>query len=545
MYKPGKSPVSPDITQRDTIPAITILSVPELPTIRQPAVRSQKQYSTVLEWVIVGLILAVVLAARLYAAFHTGLEVDEPIYRDAAALVLQYGYPAIRPAYLHTTIPFLYHPPFYLYLLAGWFKLWGNTSYVAGRMCSVTISLLVLILMYIAIRKVFNKRTSIIALLLIGSDVWVIFTNQAIYLENSLMLLIILAIWVYWRATRVSSSSFFRYLMWYALAGLLAGAVIVYKQIGGFILLVVFLNLLLQRKHWLGHAMLFVVILLAIAGYALAMHRLFGGLFDAATIDQVLRTLGKKAAPGLNYSPLKALQVIWGRYWMFLVTIMAILGGSAISVIRYFQGLFRRRTVSQPVFLSWAIGGILFALTISLKSPHYMILWIIPLYLVLAQEIDGAFQNRRLPTGLQGVSYRKSLLALLLCLILLGGDILGFQARFLYIPGDVLQEADAYINETLPPTAVVLTQNYIGVDLVPQFLDISLVTTPKQVLQKGVTYMALYWSDTAPLPPSLGPVDRYCVPMKQFTGFKDTIKVCQIDPVALAIVVNSPPGVTK
>src|SRR5207302_5505197 len=105
---------------------------------------------------------------------------------------------------------------------------------------------------------------------------------------------------------------------------------------------------------------------------------------------------------------------------------------------------------------SWATGGILFALGISLKSPHYIILWIVPLYLVLAWEIDEVFQNRRLPTRLSGVSYRKQVLGLLLCVILLAGDIFAFRARFLYVPGDSLQEVDAYINKTLPPTAVVL-----------------------------------------------------------------------------------------
>ena len=100
------------------------------------------------EWVMVTHLLVLAFLVRFYAALHTGIEVDEPIYRDAAAMVLAhiqalpdslinnpmkqdtstiallYGYPSIRPAYLHPTIPFLYHPPFYLWLLAEWFKLW-------------------------------------------------------------------------------------------------------------------------------------------------------------------------------------------------------------------------------------------------------------------------------------------------------------------------------------------------------------------------------------------------------------------------------------
>ncbi len=540
MRKPDKFSAPVDISEQTTIPTMPILDIPDLPTIRQPALSSQKQYSAIQEWVIVGLFLAIALLVRLYAAFHTGLEVDEPIYRNAAALALRYGYPSLRPAYHHPVIPFLYHPPFYLFLLMGWFKLWESISYLTGRMLSVIISLIMLLLLYVFTRQVLGRKVVLIALVLVGSDVWIIFTNQAIYLENSLMLLIILAIWVYWHATHTFPSSRSRYLMWYGLAGLLAGCVIIYKQIGGFIVLVVLLNLLLQRKHWIGHAVLCGMMLLVVAGYGLAMHLAFGTLYHTALLDQLYRTLGKKAAPGLNDSVLVALQAIWSRYWIFLVTIVVLLGGSAITLLRYLQGMFRRRNVSQPVIVSWALGGVLFALSISLKSPHYMILWIVPLYLVLAQEIYEAPRNRRSRARLHGFSRRAQALGLLLCVLFLVGDVWGFQARFLHTHGDSLQQADSYINETLPPTAVVLTQNYIGVDLVPQFLDITLITTPQQILQKGVTFMALYWSDTEPISPSLGPVNRYCLPMREFTGFKDHVEVCKIDPIALAAVANPP-----
>ncbi len=139
MHKPGKFSAPVDISEQATIPTMSILDIPELPTIRQPALSSQKQHSAIQEWVIVGLFLALALLVRLYAAFRAGLEVDEPIYRNAAALALRYGYPTIRPAYLHPVIPFLYHPPFFLFLLADWFKLWGSTSYLTGRMFSVII----------------------------------------------------------------------------------------------------------------------------------------------------------------------------------------------------------------------------------------------------------------------------------------------------------------------------------------------------------------------------------------------------------------------
>jgi 4-amino-4-deoxy-L-arabinose transferase-like glycosyltransferase len=543
--------VVPKLPDQVTQPAISVLDVPDLPTIRQPSVRLPKQqrnvFSIMQEWGIVGLLLLIAILVRVFAAFHAGLEVDEPIYRNAAALALQYGFPTIRPAYLHPVTPFLYHPPFFLYFLAGWFELWGSTSYITGRMSSVVVSIVMLLLLYMCTKQMMGRKVALVALLLVGGDPWIIFTNQAIYLENSLMVLVILAIWVYWRATLTAPSSRIRYLGWYALAGLLVGSVVIYKQVGGFIILSVFLSLLLQRKHWLGHTILFTMALLVVVSYGLAMHHAFGALYDAATWDQLLRTLGRKKAPGLNDSIIAVLAAIWSLYWMFFITVLALFCGSGLTLIRYVQLLLRRRNVIHPVVLGWALGGLVFAMGISLKDPHYMILWIVPLYLVLSQEIVGIFWHKKIPfrSGRRGLSAYAPTLGLLLCIFILMGDAFGFQARFTNIPGDALQHADEYMNQTLPPSALVLTQNYIGVDLIPQFLDITQITTPKQILQKGITYMALYWSQTQPISPSLGPVDRYCLSLETFNGFKDHVEVCQIDRVALAGVVNPSRNPTK
>ncbi len=285
--------------------------------------------------------------------------------------------------------------------------------------------------------------------------------------------------------------------------------------------------------------------MLVVASYAIGMHLAFGTLFDSATLDQVHRTLGQKAAPGLNDSVLVALQATWSLYWMFFVTIVVLMAGAVLTLIWYVQLLFRRRKMSNTVLVSWALGGGLFALGISLKSPHYMILWIVPLYLMLVLAGEDMFRHRQYRGRLADFFRRKQVLGLLLCLLLLAGDSFGVRARFSTGAADALRQADAYINATIPSTAVVLTQNYIGVDLNPQFLDITLIATPQQILQHGVTYMALYWSTTQPISPTLGPVGRYCLLMKEFSGFKDHVEVCKIDLVALAAVAHPPEKPTR
>jgi hypothetical protein len=533
-----------DVSEQDTSVAIPVFHISEFPTIRHRAVNSGNQQTpgTTQEKIIVGLLLIVGFLVRWFAALHTGLEVDEPIYHNAAVLLLHYGVPVIRPAYLHPLIPFLYHPPFFFYLLAGWFALWHNTSYLTGRMLSVVISCVMLLQLYLLLRRMTGRSTALITLAFLVSDLWMIFTNQAIYIENSLMILVIATIQVYWRATTTAFDSRKRELTSYALAGLLAGCVIVYKQIGGFIVLVILLNLLLQRKNWRLHCLLLGTTLLTIIFYALGMHVVFGTPYDMATQDQIFRTLGFKAAKGLNDSPVTALQAFLDRYWMFFVTFIILLCGFAVSALRYLQTFFRRRESAYPLLVSWALSGMIFAAAISLKSPHYLILWIVPLYIILALEVKNFIQAMRLRISLRGAKSRPKLalsLLLLFCLLFSIGDAFGFQARFLNVPGDALVQSETYINTTLPSTAVVLTENYIGVDITPSFLDISLVNTPQSIQLHHVTHMALYWTQTQPIPASLGPVSRYCIPMHTFTGFKDTIEVCQIDQLQLQRVIVS------
>jgi 4-amino-4-deoxy-L-arabinose transferase-like glycosyltransferase len=530
-----------EITKQERGPVLTEFPLSEPPTIAMtPVARPHKWRSLLWEGLIVAFFLALAFVVRYFAALYAGLEVDEPIYRDAAEFLLKLGYPSIRPAYLHPTIPFLYHPPFYFYVLASWFYLWGSTSYFTARMLSVTLSLIALLFLYLFMRQVFDKKRALLVLALVGGDLWTIFTNQAIYIENSQMILVILAMWVYWRVSTSSPSSPARYLGWYTLAGLLIGCAIIYKQIGGFLAVVVALHLLLQRKHWIGHSMLVGMVVLTVLSYVLLMHLTFGELFDSATLDQIHRTLGAKAAPGLNTNAQTAIYVIGNRYWVFMITVVGLLGGGILSLIRYLQALLRRRDSAQPVLICWALGGVLFAFGISLKSPHYMILWIVPIYIFLAQEMTELFWDWR--SQVQKLRITQHLLiqalGLLVCVLFLIANAFGYQGRFGTLPGDPLPEAAAYVNQNIPPNAVVLAKNYIGVDLVPPFLDIDLIKTPQEISRHRVSYMVLYWSTSAPLPASLGPVSRYCVPMKEFDGFKDHIQVCKIDPAVLATLVQ-------
>lgn len=115
--------------------------------------------------------------------------------------------------------------------------------------------------------------------------------------------------------------------------------------------------------------------------YMAIMHVVFGDLFDSAIFIQFRRTLGVRASPGSTYSLWVALEALSSRYWIFPTTILYLLGGSLLTLIRCFR-LFtqKQRNVEDIFVVSWSASGVFFALAISLKSPHYMILWLVPLY---------------------------------------------------------------------------------------------------------------------------------------------------------------------
>lgn len=489
------------------------------------------------------------IGLRVIAALHTGTEVDEPIYRFAAAYFLHHGIPAVRPELSEPVIPFLYHPPFALLLLGAWFRLWGSETLLTGRLLSILCSALVSVILYLFLARSTRRMIAISACLLMTIDPWLIFTNQAIYLENSQMLFCALFGWSYWYAIAAKDGNAREYIGRYALAGVFLGIAIIWKHIGGFLVISVLAHFLLQRKHVRGHLALLGIATFIVAAYVIAMHYWFGELYDYATMVQIKRTLWNRYSPGLNYSPWEALQVIYLRYYIFPITILILVGGAFLTIIRYCQYLFNRRplTAGNTMILTWALGGIIFAATSSLKSPHYMILWLVPLYMLIA--IEGVplcvrrVQRTKANSGLLPLAARAGLV---MCLFLIvGTNLWSFRMRFLNPFGDTLTLADTYINQHIPDDAVIITQDYFGVDIQPRYINSAGITHSDQVLNSSASYIALYWSTTEPLSTTLQAVHTHCTTMAAFTGFKDHVEICRLAKGHNAVLSSNSQQTTK
>src|SRR5271168_407896 len=88
-----------------------------------------------------GLILAAAAALRLWdLGRKPGWQSDETVYTDIAKNLATSGSLSEHIQYHTSWAPFLFHPPFYFLLLAGWFKVVG-AGVPQARMLAVIASL--------------------------------------------------------------------------------------------------------------------------------------------------------------------------------------------------------------------------------------------------------------------------------------------------------------------------------------------------------------------------------------------------------------------
>jgi hypothetical protein len=478
----------------------------------------------------VGTLLVVGVGLRVVAANHLGTLVDEPVYRSVSAFTWHNGYPALRPPAGVAITPFLYQPPFFFYLLGGWFALWHSSSLIVARYLSVLISGIMLAVLYVVSRKLLGGVAALLALFFVAVDPWIILTNAAVYIENSQLVLILVAVWAYWRATRADESARRDYVFRYVLAGLLLGVAMVYKQIGSYLVLAVLINLLLtRRQHWRGHGYLLGTAAVVLVAYLGSMQAIFGSAFDHGTYTQLLRALGLRYSPGLNYSPLTAVKAVLQTYWIFVMTVATMVVGGVIAVTCLVQQL-RGRRQRETLVLSWALAALLSAPTIALWDPHYFVLWLLPLYLLIAQETVGwatwIGARMRVQRRVGRLAVAGGLAVVLLV------NLWSFQDRFLSGAGDTLVSAVSYVNQHVPSADTVATENYIGAQIKSPYVAIQ--TTPAGLYATHASFLALYWSLTEPIPASLGNTSAYCVDARIFNGFNDHAEVCRLVPAILA-----------
>ena len=110
------------------------------------------------QWLIVAGLIGLAAVIRFWAiGSRPGYEWDEPVYTNIATHLAHFGVLQVKPDFGSPVEPYVYHPPFYFLMLAGWFKLVG-AGVTSARVLAGIMSLVFLVLAYLFMRWYMGER---------------------------------------------------------------------------------------------------------------------------------------------------------------------------------------------------------------------------------------------------------------------------------------------------------------------------------------------------------------------------------------------------
>jgi hypothetical protein len=382
-----------------------------------------------IELAMLGLLLAGAAVFRLALPGRPGWELDEVVYARITANLLDSGY-----IWLTNHVPYLSHPPFYFYILATTYRLLG-VGIDQARLLSAACQWLAIVALYLVLKGMIGRANALLATLFVSFDGWIVFTGRIGWMENVQLLFIIPAIGSFYWAQHSQR------LRNYIVAGVLIGLGVVFKHVGGYLMLMVLINLLLQRRQIKNHLLTFLVASLVVGVYMLVMYRLWGSEFLHQYLSQFRRTIGSQFAPGLNYGLPELVEAITSRYYIFFTTIFLFAVGVPLTLYRAYQHVrYERR--GDTTLLAWTLAAIVFFGVISLKTPHYFLLLLLPLCCIMAMEIDKVRHWRHIP---------------IIAMVFLTANALTWNFRFVQHSDNLLADIQGYATKRIPLDAVIFS----------------------------------------------------------------------------------------
>jgi hypothetical protein len=225
---------------------------------------------------------------------------------------------------------------------------------------------------------------------------------------------------------------------------------------------------------------------------------------------QLERAFGSHERRGTVEDPAVALHAIADQYKIFYGTYLLLLAGVLVLGYRCFDA-FRTRSLEQirsrGIVFAWALAAVLSFTLIKLKHPHYLIMVLVPLCLLVVSELLRTKRMRMV------VFVGAALVAL---------NLGTFAQRFVLRDDNALADVRAYMRAEVDPGALVLTEESIG----------SLIEQPYCKLVyaarcRDADFVVTYTSYTQRLPESaaLDELMRTARLVASFDGFKETIHV--------------------
>ena len=373
---------------------------------------------------------------------------DEAVYLRVSAN-MQHGSLAEHSVYGVPWEPFLYQPPIYFEIESRWFDLVGASIYHArifGVLCTAVMQVLLFRLLW----RLKGPRVALFSVLPVVFDGWLLYIERVSYIENALMILVVLGFLLYQRA--LDMPHWRRFL----LAGLALGAAASFKQTGAYVVVAVLLCWLIIRREHKGHFVLLGGAALVVTAYLLVMAHNYDPWFVNQSLVQVRRVLGLQQSGGTLTSPGGALHLLTQQYKYFVPSLL-LAGCSLLIALKRTWQSYRARNwgpvQDNALLYAWFVSGVVVFGSSSLKFPQYFVLILLPAYCYLWTE---------LASWRIGARWRKYWPA--------AAAIVGLCSFLLTVPvfnSNSLEEVQSYAARDIPANAIVVTEQSIG-DLINQ-----------------------------------------------------------------------------
>jgi len=377
---------------------------------------------------------------------------DEAVYWRVSVSV-QHGVIAEHSVYGLPWEPFLYQPPIYFKIMASWFDIVGASIYSA-RVFGVLSTGIMQLLLFRLLWLLEGPRRALLVVLPVIFDGWLLYIERVSYIENVLMILVVLGFLLYQAA--LDKPSWWRFL----LAGLALGATASFKQTGAYVVVAILLHWLIIRREHRGHFIALGGAILVIAVYLLVMLHKYDApghpwFIDQSTV-QLRRVLGLQKSGGTLTSPSQLAHLLTQQYKYFVPSLLLGICGIMIALKRTWQ-CYRARNwgpaQQNALLYAWLATGVVVFGSSSLKFPQYFVLILLPAYCYFWME----FAHWKIDPQWRLV-------------VPIVASAVGVGSFLLTVPVfnvNSLQEVQSYAAKDIPSNAIVVTEQSIG-DLIQQ-----------------------------------------------------------------------------
>jgi 4-amino-4-deoxy-L-arabinose transferase-like glycosyltransferase len=434
-----------------TVPAVHRHQRPAPPSRRAPGLLrglSAGQVTTIFV-----AILVAGVAIRLWRlGTSPAWQFDETIYVRISSN-MQHDRLAEHTVYGQPFQPFLYQPPMFFEIESRWFDLVGASIYHA-RVFGVLCTGVMLILLFRLLIELHGLRLALLAVLPVVFDGWLLYIERVSYIENALMIGVVLGFLLYARA--LDSRSLWRYF----LAGLALGAAASFKQTGAYVVVAVLFTWVIVRRNHRGHLVLLSGALLVIGAYLALMIVKYdppgNPWFIHQSLVQIRRVLGLQQSGGTLTSLSGALHLLTQQYKYFLPSLVVAVAAVALALRRTWQ-CYRARSWapvrSNALLYAWLLTGLVVFGVSTLKFPQYFVLILLPGYCYFWTELAHWDVDPWWRTFWP-----------------IAAAVIGAMSFLLTIPAfnaNALAGVQTYAADRIPATAIVVTEETIG-DLISQ-----------------------------------------------------------------------------